>query len=486
MQVLPISNNYQYNTKLYKTNASKVPTFQGLFSKSLQDKFNDGVKALDGHSVFIFSDEAHAKYTKYHFNEIAENINIPILKTYTFIASEKELPNSELNVCFALFKKDDKYYVADLNGIGGGLEVAQNVKNYNKDNQLKESEIKELTSGDKIVIYRAIFNDKENVIFEFRPPKFYDSAEAEKYMEVHNKFSSQDVVGKFNKATVAEFSRPKSDNKSTERIFTFDDIGGLDKQKEELRKYVIRPLLYPEVYKNIRLNKGILLYGPPRCGKTLLCKALANEAKVTYKYINANEFISSEVGASEQNIRTTFDKLLSESSILFIDEFDAIGKKREGSSNSRYDDSVVNQLLGSMSDLEKSYTNSFVIAATNRKDLIDNALLSTGRFGLHLEIPMPNEEALNSIYDIYAKNQPLRKDISKPFVVEYMKDNNFNGSDVAEMFSVAYFNALDRLDMNKKMDAKIFRVEDLQKIEVSMSDLMNAIKKIGAQKNIKI
>jgi transitional endoplasmic reticulum ATPase len=301
-------------------------------------------------------------------------------------------------------------------------------------------------------------------------------------MEVHNRFSDQGVISKFNQATVSEFSRPKTDGKSAERKFTFADIGGLEEQKEELRKYILRPLSYPEVYKNIRLNKGILLYGPPRCGKTLLGKALANEADVKFQYMNANEWISETVGSSEENIRKTFSEIISEPHILFIDEFDAVGKQRDGSATARYQDPVVNQLLGCLSDLEKSYTNSFVIAATNRRDLIDKALLDSGRFGLQLEIPMPDEKSLGEIYDIHSRNLPLRGDISKPFVVEYMLDNNFNGSDVAEMFSVGYFNALERLGMNAKMDAKAFRFEDLKRIEVSTTDLMQAINKIGAQK----
>ena len=106
-----------------------------------------------------------------------------------------------------------------------------------------------------------------------------------------------------------------------------------------------------------------------------------------------------------------------------------------------------------MSDLEKSYVNSFVIAATNRKDLLDEALISTGRFGLHMEIPMPDESALSSIYDIHSKNQPLDESVSKPQIVSQMLENKFNGSDVAEMFTVGFFNALERLDMNKKIDA---------------------------------
>lgn len=301
-------------------------------------------------------------------------------------------------------------------------------------------------------------------------------------MKVKKRFDNQDALKNFNKSSIEIISRPKDKTNGVKKEFTFDDIGGLDEQINELRKYVIRPVNYPEVYRNIRLNKGILLYGPPRCGKTLLGQALANEAKTRFAYINANEFVSSTVGSSEANVRNVFNELMQSPAILFIDEFDAVGKKRDGSSNARFQDTVVNQLLGCMSDLEKSYTNSFVIAATNRKDLLDDALTASGRFGLHLEVPMPDETALGQIYDIHSKNQPLDNDVSKSAIIDLMLAEKFNGSDVAEMFTVGYMNAIERLGFDKKMDAKLFRFEDLNSLKVITKDLVDAIAKISAQK----
>ena len=483
MKVIPINNNYSnyYNTQSYKTTPIKNISFNGLFQKSIHDKFNDGVSALDGNSVFIFAPEKEGDAAKGMFNDIAEKIEIPIFKTYTYLANKEDLPNRELNVCFAIFKKDEKYYVADLNWLSGGLCAGSNIRNYDK-SRFEKGEIRELRSGDKIVIYQSFADDSKNIIFEFKPPKAYNPKEAEKYMEIKNRFPSSKELSQFNKSTISIFSRQKNDKGLNEKLITFADIGGLDEQIEELRKYIIRPVNYPDVYKNVRLNKGILLYGPPRCGKTLLGKALAQEAGVKFIYKNANEFKTSEVGGSEANVRQAFHVLNDPPGILFIDEFDAIGKHRDGSSNARYDDAVANQLLGCMSDLEKSYTNSFVIAATNRKDLIDEAFLASGRFGLHLEVPMPSMNALYSIYDIYSKNQPLDNDVLKPDIVELMSKKKFNGSDVAEMFTIGYFNALERLGMNKKMDARIFNFKDLGNIKVSAKDLLGAIDKISSQK----
>ena len=484
MNVLPINNVYNAYAAATRRNSTvpvSVVSFGSLFGKSLNDKFEDGIKALDGTSIFLFGEEKELNVLEHSLAQNAEKIDIPILKTYTYTTNEKELPEHEISINFGIFKKDNKYYIIDLNSFSGGLRAGSDIKDYKK-NRFSGGEIRELKKDDKILIHHELFNESKNVIFNFVPPKVQDSSAAESYMKVKKRFDNKDSLKNFNKSSIEIISRPKDKTNGVKKEFTFDDIGGLDEQINELRKYVIRPVNYPEVYRNIRLNKGILLYGPPRCGKTLLGQALANEAKTRFAYINANEFVSSTVGSSEANVRNVFNELMQSPAILFIDEFDAVGKKRDGSSNARFQDTVVNQLLGCMSDLEKSYTNSFVIAATNRKDLLDDALTASGRFGLHLEVPMPDEAALGQIYDIHSKNQPLDNDVSKSAIVEMMLAEKFNGSDVAEMFTVGYMNAIERLGFDKKMDAKLFRFEDLNSLKVITKDLVDAIAKISAQK----
>lgn len=290
------------------------------------------------------------------------------------------------------------------------------------------------------------------------------------------------AIKDFNKRSISTLSSSAKTN-STVKNFSFADIGGLDDVIDTMKKYIVRPINYPKVFENIRLNKGILLYGPPRCGKTLLGKALATETGAKYCEMNANEFKNSHVGASEKLVRDVFAQVIAEApSILFIDEFDAIGKTRDGSSNARYDDSLVNQLLGCMSDLEKNKAPAFVIAATNMKNLIDPALIASGRFGLQLEVPQPNLNGLNQIFDIHSKNQPFDNNVNKEELTRLMFENKFNGSDVAETISDAYFNALERLGMNAKMDANTFCYEDFKKIFLSQEDLLLAIKRIAKQK----
>ena len=134
--------------------------------------------------------------------------------------------------------------------------------------------------------------------------------------------------------------------------------------------------------------------------------------------------------------------------------------------------------------MEKSKAPAFIVAATNMKNLIDKAMLGTGRFGLHLEVPMPNFEGIKQIFRIHAKNQPIASDVSMETISKQMHDNAFNGSDIAETVSDAYFNALERLGMNEKMDSKKFSFEDLKKIAISKEDFLSAIRRIAEQKKL--
>lgn len=463
-------HNYQYN---YSNKMVSAPTFKGLFdtydSKAIE-YFNYGLQALDENSLLIATPDREKAF--FNLNLYKDKIDIPILKTYILDVT-KDLDKDwgcSIGESFAVFKKQDEYYILGLNSTGMSVYKGK----YDPDTSyLKNGETKRLESGMRI---DAFSNFDRKFIFE--RPRTFDTKKAEKYLTVLNTIDTKT----HNIGAISKLTAPKTTGTSKSKIFTFNDIGGLDNVIQDMKKFVIRPLNYPEVFENIRLNKGILLYGPPRCGKTLLGKALAQEAGVDFNYMNANEFKSSTVGSTEASLRNAFTKLENKPSILFIDEFDAIGKKRDGSHNARYDDAAVNQLLGCMSDLEKSLTNSFVIAATNRKDLLDDALVASGRFGLQIEIPTPNEVALGQIYDIHTRKQKIDENIDKNEIVSMMFENKFNGSDVAEMITIGFFCALERMGLDKKMDARIFNYNDLKSIKIIKEDLFKAIKTIASQK----
>lgn len=487
MRVLPINNNYmQYKSVAVQqkrtAQAVSAPSFKALWGKpDSQELFDYGIQALDGTSLFIVTKDKER--TELSLQRHKDKIDIPVMKTY-ILNITKELDKNwydSSNSDVAIFKKGEDYYAMPI-GFLNSIYIYSGKKG-TKDDIIQEGNIKKLTP-ETVLDLRAweIGNHDISKVY-FNRPKVVDKSKAEKYLEVRTYMDSAEKIRAHNNSAIMSMIKPQvQKNKSVKKEFTFADVGGLDNIIEDLKKYVIRPLKYPQVYENIRLNKGILLYGPPRCGKTLIGQALANEAGIDFRYCNGNEFKHPHVGESEGLVRNAFEKLMAKPSILFIDEIDAVAKEREGSSTSRHDDSLANQLLGSMSDLEKTDTTSFVIGATNKRELLDKAFLASGRFGLQLEVPMPNEEALGQIYDIHSQKQVFADDVKKQEIVKMMFENTFNGSDVAEMISVGFFNALERLGMNAKMDLGTFSLADLKSIKVAKEDLVLAIKNISKQK----
>jgi len=194
----------------------------------------------------------------------------------------------------------------------------------------------------------------------------------------------------------------------------WEDVGGLDNIKEELKEAVEWPLKYSEVFKEANTNppKGILLYGSPGTGKTLLAKAVANESGVNFISIKGPALISKYVGESERAIREVFKKAKQASpTILFFDEIDAIVPKRSSAStDSHVTERVLSQFLTELDGIEE-LKGVLVLAATNRLDLVDLALLRSGRFDLLLELPTPDEKTREEIFKIHTKNKPLAENV---------------------------------------------------------------------------
>jgi len=194
----------------------------------------------------------------------------------------------------------------------------------------------------------------------------------------------------------------------------WDDVGGLENIKEELKEAVEWPLKHSDIFKKANTNppKGILLYGEPGTGKTLLAKAVTNESGVNFISVKGPSLMSKYVGESERGIREVFKKAKQASpTILFFDEIDSLVPKRGSSSTDAHvTERVISQFLTEMDGIEE-LKGVVVLAATNRLDLIDPALLRSGRFGLLLELPEPDEETREEIFKIHTKNKPLAKDV---------------------------------------------------------------------------
>lgn len=212
---------------------------------------------------------------------------------------------------------------------------------------------------------------------------------------------------------------------------TWDDVGGLQEVKQMLREAVEWPLNYSDLLEmaGAKPPKGILLSGPPGCGKTLLAQAVASATQVNFISVKGPALLSKYVGESEKAVREVFHKAKQAAPcIVFFDEIDALLPRRsEGSSDSHVSERVVGQFLSELDGLEK-LKGVLVLAATNRPDIIDPAILRAGRFDARLEIPLPNESARLEILKVHTKGKPLSKDID--FAQIAVHTAGLNGADL--------------------------------------------------------
>lgn len=218
---------------------------------------------------------------------------------------------------------------------------------------------------------------------------------------------------------------------------TWDDIGGLEKIKEELKETVEYPVLHPEMYTKFGLSpsKGVLFYGPPGTGKTLLAKAVATEVSANFISVKGPELLSMWFGESESNIRDIFDKARAAAPcVVFLDELDSIAKARGGSNGDSggASDRVVNQLLTEMDGMNAK-KNVFVIGATNRPDQIDPALLRPGRLDQLIYVPLPDMAGRLSILNAQLRKTPLEPGLSLEEIAK--STSGFSGADLSYIVS---------------------------------------------------
>jgi len=263
---------------------------------------------------------------------------------------------------------------------------------------------------------------------------------------------------------------------------TYEDIGDMEEVVQKVRELVELPLKYPELFEKLGIEppKGILLYGPPGTGKTLLAKAVATEIGANFIAIKGPEIFSKWFGESEKMIREIFRKAKQVApAVIFFDEIDAIAPRRGSSMGTNVYDSIVNQLLAEMDGIT-TRGDVIVIAATNRPDIIDPALLRPGRFDRIIYIPPPDYKARLEILKIKTRNMPLAPDVNLEEIARITE--GYSGADLELLVKEAAINRI-RLSYELKKKQGLKEEEALKELEkedikITMDDFKSALEKV--------
>jgi len=356
--------------------------------------------------------------------------------------------------------------------------------------------------GDKIHVSKAEVKDAEKVVIApppgQRPPLSPDFAEYAKRKWENKPIVKGDVIPipmfglvfNFLVVTVAPHGiaritkntnfvvKEEPVSESIVRIGEahYEDIGGLKTEMQKIREMVELPIRYPELFERLGIEppKGVLLYGAPGTGKTLLAKAVANESDANFISISGPELVSKFVGESEEKLREIFKEANEKApTIIFMDEIDAIAPKREEATN-EVERRMVSQLLTLMDGMA-SRGQVIVLAATNRPDAIDPALRRPGRFDREIEIGVPSRNARKEILQIHTRNMPLAKDVNLDELANIT--HGFTGADISAFVREAAMATLKAI-LPKIIDKQSIPSELLNSLTVTKENFADALKNV--------
>src|SRR5262245_18030213 len=254
------------------------------------------------------------------------------------------------------------------------------------------------------------------------------------------------------------------------------DIGGMKKVIDQLREAVETPLIYPDAFARLGLRRspGILLYGPPGTGKTMVAKALAHECGANFIPVNGPEVFSMWLGESEQTIRDVFQMARQvQPTVILFDQIDAIAPRRRGEAAKATTERVVNQLLAEMDGL-RAASQVIVLAATNRRDLLDPALLRPGRLGLEIYVGLPDLASRKEIFEVLLSSVPAKEKIDSAVETAAVRSAGFSGAGISAMCEKARLIALRAGDYRK--DIKLASAHLLEALDQALEERTNAEK----------
>ncbi|TBR07931.1 MAG: AAA family ATPase [Candidatus Nitrosotenuis sp.] len=258
---------------------------------------------------------------------------------------------------------------------------------------------------------------------------------------------------------------------------TYDEVGGLRNEIKVMREIVELPLRHPEIFDRLGIepHSGILLYGPPGCGKTLIAKVLASESEANMYSINGPEIMNKYYGETEAKLRDIFKEAKDNSpSIIFIDEIDAIAPKREEAYGD-VEKRVVAQLLALMDGLTDR-GNVIVLGATNRPDSVDPALRRPGRFDREIEVSVPNADGRYEILQIHTRGMPIAEDVESRRLASEL--HGYTGADIKSLCREAALKAIRRYLPDIDLETEKVSAEVLQKLDINFQDFYDAMHEV--------